>query len=351
MIIDIYKKAVASLGEKPAKLWGLSLLSVLLTVLACSLFTIPGLTIAIGWLIQVAMCMIFLKAYIGDDICIDQLFECFKSWETVKRVLGGIGWMTLWIFIWSLIPVVGPVFGIIRTYEYRLTPYILMKEPEVKIKDAIKVSKARTMGYKGKMFWADIIWVAAVCLLAAILFALSLINYIGWIFGIANFVLIAFVSLFGIVFSGLIKSAFYVEIHKGVEGSDFYQEKKESKTKVCLNCGFAMNSADAFCSNCGAKGGEKVSAETEATEDTVEDEKKKTDPEEKKPSVKKTSSKPDTKASESKESTVKKAPASKTSAAKKAPASKASSTKNTNASKVPAAKKTSDSNKFEKTEK
>ena len=40
---------------------------------------------------------------------------------TIKRVLCGMGWMMLWIFLWSLIPIVGIVFGIIRTYEYRPT--------------------------------------------------------------------------------------------------------------------------------------------------------------------------------------------------------------------------------------
>ena len=60
-------------------------------------------------------------------------------------------------FLWSLIPVVGIVFGVIRAYEYRFTPYILMTRDDVKPTEAIKVSKAETMGYKGKMFGADML--------------------------------------------------------------------------------------------------------------------------------------------------------------------------------------------------
>ena len=76
-------------------------------------------------------------------------------------MLGGLAWMYLWIFLWSLIPVVGIVFGVIRAYEYRFTPYILMTRDDVKPTEAIKVSKAETMGYKGKMFGADMLAIGA----------------------------------------------------------------------------------------------------------------------------------------------------------------------------------------------
>ena len=213
MVLTIYKEALAKLMEKPFKLWGLSLLYVLLVSVGSTLFgIIPGVAIAIGVLFETAMALIFLRGYRGEKIETLQLFDCFRDWPTAKRVLCGMGWMLLWIFIWSLIPFVGPIFGLIRTYEYRLTPYILMQEPEVKATDAIKLSKQRTEGWKGKMFLADILIYVGVWLAILILLAFARIRFIGWIFGLAAFLLFVAFCLFITLFLGLVKSAFYEKI-------------------------------------------------------------------------------------------------------------------------------------------
>ena len=103
--------------------------------------------------------MIYLSGYRGENVQVVQLFSCFKDWQTAKRVILGMGWMALWIFLWALIPIVGPIFAIIRSYQYRLTPYILITEPEVSITDAIKESTKRTEGYKLKMWLAEVLCV------------------------------------------------------------------------------------------------------------------------------------------------------------------------------------------------
>ena len=136
-IKTIYSRAFAVLRKKPFLLWGISLLAMLLSALSVPLLgVIPAASIAVSMLLQTAMTLIYLRGYRGEEIAVTQLFDTFKDWKTVKRVLCGMGWASLWIFLWSLIPVVGIVFGIIRTYEYRLTPYILMHEPDVPITEA-----------------------------------------------------------------------------------------------------------------------------------------------------------------------------------------------------------------------
>ena len=141
-IKTIYSRAFAVLRKKPFLLWGISLLAMLLSALSVPLLgVIPAASIAVSMLLQTAMTLIYLRGYRGEEIAVTQLFDTFKDWKTVKRVLCGRGWASLWIFLWSLIPVAGIVFGIIRTYEYRLTPYILMHEPDVPITEAIKVSR------------------------------------------------------------------------------------------------------------------------------------------------------------------------------------------------------------------
>ncbi|MBQ9393872.1 MAG: hypothetical protein IJU18_07795 [Oscillospiraceae bacterium] len=215
MIMEIYKKAFAVLMKKPLRLWGISLLCIVLTSVGAVLFgIIPGVALAISLLLETSMTLIFLRGYRGQEVGTLNLFDCFRDWNTIKRVLCGMGWMMLWIFLWGLIPVVGWIFAIIRTYEYRLTPYILMQEPDVKPTDAIKISKARTEGWKGKMFGADILVVVLFYVAMLIVMLFARIPYIGVLFWLVAVVaLICFIVLLPL-FQGLVQSAFYEEIMK-----------------------------------------------------------------------------------------------------------------------------------------
>ena len=216
MIMALYKRAFAILMKKPFRLWGISLLGTLLAGIAGVAFgIIPIIGLAIGILFEVALTMILLRGYRGEENprAVD-LFDTFRDWATIKRVLCGMGWMMLWIFLWGLIPIVGIIFAIIRTYEYRLTPYILMLEPDVKPTDAIKLSKERTRGWKGKMFGADILIVIAIYVVILILGLLIRIPVAGILFGIIEvlFTICAFALL--PLFIGLVQAAFYEEIQK-----------------------------------------------------------------------------------------------------------------------------------------
>ena len=120
--------------------------------------------------------------------------------------------MQLWIFLWSLIPIVGIVFGIIRMYEYRFVPYILMTRDDVKPTDAIKISKQETMGYKGKMFGADILLGAVYLGVFLVFTLLGEIPYLGVLFRILWVLIAIAYGLRAPLFSGIMQAAFYVEI-------------------------------------------------------------------------------------------------------------------------------------------
>lgn len=216
MIMALYKRAFSILMRKPFRLWGISLLGTFLAGVAGAAFgLIPVIGLAVAILFEVSLTMILLRGYRGEENprAVD-LFETFKDWKTIKRVLCGMGWMALWIFLWCLIPIVGIIFGIIRVYQYRLTPYILMMEPDVKPTDAIKLSKERTKGWKGKMFWADVLIFIFLWVAMLILGLLSRIPIAGVLFGIIAALLgICFAALCPL-FLGLVQAAFYDEIMK-----------------------------------------------------------------------------------------------------------------------------------------
>ena len=230
MIMTLYRRAFSILMRKPFRLWGISLLGTFLAGIAGVAFgVIPVVGLAIAILFEVSLAMILLRGYRGEENprAVD-LFDTFKDWATIKRVLCGMGWMTLWIFLWSLIPIVGIIFGIIRTYEYRLTPYILMLEPDVKPTEAIKLSKERTKGWKGKMFGADILIFVFYCIAMIVLGLLTRIPVVGILFGIITVLfMICFAALIPL-FIGLVQAAFYDEIQTwgSYPGRDAYVQPK-----------------------------------------------------------------------------------------------------------------------------
>lgn len=214
MILDIYKKAFSVLMKRPVRLWGVSLLCTVLAGLAGLGFAgIPAIAFIIAIALEASMAMIYLNSYrTGLAPKTAYLFSAFSK-ERFGRVVGGMAWMYLWVFLWSLIPIVGIVFGIIRAYEYRFTPYILMTRPDVKATEAIQISKQETMGYKGKMFGAEILASLAYVLVTLILSLFGAIPYIGVLFVIINVLLCIIWVLLSPLFFGIVAAAFYVEAH------------------------------------------------------------------------------------------------------------------------------------------
>ena len=213
MVSSIYKKTFSVLMKRPFRLWGISLLAEFLCLVAYAGFIgVPAAAFCAALLLSASMSMIFLNSYrTGLEPKTSYLFASFKK-DRILRVLGGMAWMQLWIFLWSLIPIVGIVFGIIRMYEYRFVPYILMTRDDVKPTDAIKISKQETMGYKGKMFGADIL-LGAVYLGAFLVFTLlGEIPYLGVLFRILWVLIAIAYGLLAPLFSGIMQAAVYVEI-------------------------------------------------------------------------------------------------------------------------------------------
>ena len=257
MIKTIYQRVMAVLVKKPIQLWGIGLLgAVLVGFLGALGGVVPIIGVCLATPAQIGLLLVYLHGYRGEDVSSAQLLEIYeKKDDTWKRVVIGTLWKTLWLVIWALIPIAGIVLVIVKSYQYRLTPYILAQEPEVKPTDAIKLSKARTKGYAGKMFCADLIPCLAAAVVVLILSALAGIKYIGWIFGIVLFIVIVLLLLFMNLFLGLVGAAFYEELmHPTMPASG--EASGSGDKAVCPSCGAAVEKDTAFCPNCGAKLGQ-----------------------------------------------------------------------------------------------
>lgn len=276
MISGIYKVSFAALKKQPFRLWGIALLGGFLYLAAyIGFIAVPAVAFCVDLLLSASLAMIFLNSYrTGLEPKTAYLFSAFRK-DHIWRVLGGMAWSRLWIFLWSLIPIVGIVFGVIRAYEYAFVPYILMTREDVKPTEAIKISKQETMGYKGKMFGADVL-LAGIYFAALLLLSLfGAIPYLGVLFKIARFLLILAFGLFSPLFLGILHAAFYVEIQNRRAAQQqpaapttpiIPAPAQEPKTNaeaapvqsaaapVCPHCGAAIETAGAvFCTACGGR--------------------------------------------------------------------------------------------------
>lgn len=205
-ILKNYKVALGVLLKKPVLLWGLSLLSMLLMMLIAVFGLIPLIVVPVVVTLEASLYMLFYKGLKGEEVSSADLFTGFSNF---KHVAGGMLWAELWVIIWGLIPIVGPIFAIIKSYEYRFTPFILMTRPEIGATDAIKESKKMTYGIKGSMFGADIFIALGFYVIVLVLSLFAQIPYIGVLFGIALFVLYVLYVALCPIFYGLVMASYY----------------------------------------------------------------------------------------------------------------------------------------------
>ena len=89
----------------------------------------------------------YLKAYRGMQAGVETMFS--DGFTDFGRNLGGYLWMQLFVCLWSLLFVIP---GIIKAYSYAMTPYILADCPNVKAKEALKLSMRMMAGHKWELF-------------------------------------------------------------------------------------------------------------------------------------------------------------------------------------------------------
>lgn len=259
MISYIFGKAIDILKRKPFMLWGVSLLNAIVVwAVTVTGSLVPIITIPIVLTLNAGMAALYLDGYNGKEVNSKQLFRGFSK-DCISRVPAGMLWHMLWGTIWNFVPVV----GIIKSYSYAFTPYILLTRPDVSVLDALKVSMKETEGYKLRMFGAEILMALMLIGLYLLFALLMIIPVLGWIVGAVG--IIATTILFPL-FSGLVRAGFYEEAMSGRFKQVYYDYKynqtyntappagdaaPEEGTWFCTKCGAGNGVASKFCTQCG----------------------------------------------------------------------------------------------------
>ena len=100
----------------------------------------------LGGVIQLGYCKFLLKQHDGQEYAVKDLFSQFDRFGVgfLQRLL-----RNLYTFLWGLLLLIP---GIVKSYSYAMTPFILADHPEMTAKQAIEASKEMMDGYKGDLF-------------------------------------------------------------------------------------------------------------------------------------------------------------------------------------------------------
>ena len=118
--------------------------------------------------LTIGQCYFFVMNVLGrtDITCTTPFTAAFTNYG---RKLGGYLWMYLFTFLWSLLFIIP---GIIKSFSYAMTTYILADCPNVCARDALKLSMRIMNGHKGELFvfyLSFIGWGILTCLTAGLL--------------------------------------------------------------------------------------------------------------------------------------------------------------------------------------
>lgn len=158
------------------------------------------LAIIITYPLAYGFAILFLDLFReGKPIDIGKLFDGFKDFGRV--------WVTLilvaiYTILWTCLLIIP---GIVKSYSYALTPFILKDEPELKYNAAIEKSMRMMDGYKMKLFLLDL-------------------SFIGWM--ILSVLTLGIGLLFLQPYMNTARAAFYEDLK--AELSDRYVSEEEN---------------------------------------------------------------------------------------------------------------------------
>lgn len=137
----------------------------------------------------------------GKPIDIGKLFDGFKDFG---RVWGTLILVAIYTILWTCLLIIP---GIVKSYSYALTPFILKDEPELKYNAAIEKSMHMMNGYKMKLFLLDL-------------------SFIGWM--ILSVLTLGIGLLFLQPYMNTARAAFYEDLKAELSNANVSEEENNN---------------------------------------------------------------------------------------------------------------------------
>lgn len=132
--------------------WTQAVLATLVFTLVTAAGSIPFAGLLVVCPLEFGFMLCFLRLIRGEDSS-EMVGDQFSVFSKYGRTLGTSLLMTLYILLWCLLFVIP---GIIMSYAYAMTPYIMNDRPDLDASDCIHESRVMMKGYKWKLFCLDL---------------------------------------------------------------------------------------------------------------------------------------------------------------------------------------------------
>ena len=125
-------------------------LFLVITILLIGIQFIPYIGFLGNYIISGACTLSYIiicfKVIKREPLGIEDAFSGFKNFG---KSIGLFFWQLLWVFLWTLLFIIP---GIIKSYSYCMSFYILADHPEITVREAMNESKRMTQGHKMDLF-------------------------------------------------------------------------------------------------------------------------------------------------------------------------------------------------------
>ena len=107
---------------------------------------VPFASIILAGVFATGMAMVMLNIVRGNTVKFTDLFKGFENFS--PTCLAGV-LSTVYVFLWTLLFFIP---GIVKSYSYAMTYYILVDHPEMTANEAITASRNMMRGHKADLF-------------------------------------------------------------------------------------------------------------------------------------------------------------------------------------------------------
>lgn len=133
--------------------WTQAVLATLVfTLITAAAGSIPLAGLLVVCPLEFGFMLCFVRLVRGEDSS-EMVGDQFNVFNNYGRYLGGSLLVMLYTILWSLLLIIP---GIIKSYAYAMTPYIMNDRPDLDADDCIHESRMMMKGYKWKLFCLDL---------------------------------------------------------------------------------------------------------------------------------------------------------------------------------------------------
>ena len=183
--------------------WGAAILGLVIYGAIVSLLSTTGVGSFVTGLVSLGYISLYISLLRGKTPTFEGSISAIT--ENIGTKFVSTLLVMLYTFLWSLLFIIP---GIVKSYSYAMTPYILLDRPELSATEALKESEKMMNGHKMELFILDL-------------------SFIGWI--LLSMLTCGILVLYVEPYMMATKSAFYLEL-KGPDPEPAVEEEQQIYT-------------------------------------------------------------------------------------------------------------------------